>query len=430
MTRVRLLYLYIIVGIIMTISLYLSLQIYPIENTADKVIFIVTVVSIVISFFAFIIAMNTYVSIDSVNRVTQMNGSVLENEDYVTSMIGLLDEYDMADPKEARDAIFDELEKRFTKESKTALEFANNLQYFIDVIVFFPAFFTNEDRDSNVKEMKKLLNTIEKKKQSLMAISSGNLTLIEETVKLIVSVMEYQNLVSAHNYNVESSILKVRGNMLKNSVTQTVYFNYLGLYYNKKAMSLLRKSLKLENEDLLSIKGLILLNQNIDKLMEEDLELLSIYLNESKKHFQIALEKSNQDVMWEGFIRYNEARTTFYLETIFPTNEEIQWKKMMDKAIVARKKMNLIIKDTIKNNNVSFLQEHFLYQEYIARLVKFNLLLAMQEDITDTRGNVKYPVSEYKKLLEEEFIKEPYDGPFGKVRDYKVEAREYLVDWE
>lgn len=78
----------------MILTFYFSLQIYPIESTADKVIFTVTVVSIVISFFAFIIAMNTYVSIDSVNRVTQMNGTVLENEDYVTSMTGLLTEFE------------------------------------------------------------------------------------------------------------------------------------------------------------------------------------------------------------------------------------------------------------------------------------------------------------------------------------------------
>ncbi|GGA65337.1 hypothetical protein [Ornithinibacillus halotolerans] len=51
-------------------------------------------------------------------------------------------------------------------------------------------------------------------------------------------------------------------------------------------------------------------------------------------------------------------------------------------------------------------------------------------DITDTRDNIKYPVADYKNLLEEDFIKEPYDGPFRKVRDYKVEIREYLVGEE
>lgn len=98
--------IYYIIFTILTASIIVSYEVYPLKSTADKVTFMVTVLSLVVSAIAFYIAMKTYISIDSVNVITQMDGNVLENEHYVTSFASLLKEYDMADPQEVEEAIF------------------------------------------------------------------------------------------------------------------------------------------------------------------------------------------------------------------------------------------------------------------------------------------------------------------------------------
>lgn len=202
--------------------------------------------------------MKTYLSIDSVNVITKMEGNVLENENYVTSFTSLLKQYDMEDPDQVGEEIFKNLEKKFTKQSKTAIEFASSLQYFIDIIVFFPYLFNSKDdtyRSKNIIRMGKLLKLIEKRKNTLVSISTGNLILIEETVKLIRAIINYQKLVDERDM-VDSTLLEVKGTMLKNSVTQTVYYNYLGLYYYRKANHVLRRTISLDSMDVFSIEGL------------------------------------------------------------------------------------------------------------------------------------------------------------------------------
>lgn len=130
------------------------------------------------------------------------------------------------------------MEDNFKNNSKTAKDFANSLQHFIDVIIFFPYLFTASEE--NKEKMDKLFKLIKKKKRQLLSVSSGNLILIDETEKLIESIINYQ-IFKNENSNLESTILEVRGSMLKNSVTQTVYYNYLGLYYNAKANSIIRE---------------------------------------------------------------------------------------------------------------------------------------------------------------------------------------------
>ncbi|WP_156854361.1 hypothetical protein [Oceanobacillus sp. AG] len=46
--------------------------------------------------------------------------------------------------------------------------------------------------------------------------------------------MKYQQLIAIEKTDNTIPLLSVRGSMLKNAVTKTVYYNYLGLFYNKK----------------------------------------------------------------------------------------------------------------------------------------------------------------------------------------------------
>ncbi|WP_409252116.1 hypothetical protein V1502_18785 [Bacillus sp. SCS-153A] len=405
---------------------FMGYKISQIETIKDIADLTTAVLGLVVALWAFVISMMTYSSIDSVNVITKMEGNVLENENYVTSFTSLLREYNKKNSIEASAAIFNNLEKTFTKESKTAVEFANNLQYFIDVIVFFPYLF-HSDKDSNIEKMNKLMNIIEKKKEGFLSISGGNLTLIDETVKLIKSIINYQKLTHTPEKLVTSTLLDVRGTMLKNSVTQTVYYNYLGLFYNKKANLILRKKYGLMDVDFFSLTGLLEVKEKIKLLTDEERELFTLYLQEAKKSFKKAADNGNKDVMWEGFIKFNDARSTYFLQQVLKNYEGPDWKVIMDEALIARNRLNILIKDILENQEDGYLQEKFNFEYYLASLVKLNILIAEKQDITDSFNRPKYYANNnYAGIKEDLLIKEVYNGDDPKVKDYQVAIVQYV----
>ncbi|AYA78070.1 hypothetical protein DOE78_23185 [Bacillus sp. Y1] len=130
--------------------------------------------------------------------------------------------------------------------------------------------------------------------------------------------------------------------------------------------------------------------------------------------------------MWEGFIKYNDARSTFFLQLIQKDYKGTDWLQMMNEAIIARSRLNILIGDILDQDRKSHLQESFIYQEYLARLVKINLQLAQGEVITDTTQRVKYEAPLYKRLENERHIKTIYTKNFDKIRNYQVQIEDYL----
>jgi len=100
LTKNKMRILNILMAMIVFITIIIAYQIAPITTVAESVNFIVTVLSLIIALFAFIVAMMTYTSIDSVNNVTRMDGNVLENEDYTTSFNATLYTYEEDNPIE------------------------------------------------------------------------------------------------------------------------------------------------------------------------------------------------------------------------------------------------------------------------------------------------------------------------------------------
>ena len=53
--------------------------------------------------------------------------------------------------------------------------------------------------------------------------------------------------------------------------------------------------------------------ESMKELSFEEKELLTLYLNEARATFKKALQNGSYDVMWEGFIKYNDARAAYLL---------------------------------------------------------------------------------------------------------------------
>lgn len=416
---------YIIIAVFMAGACLLAIQIFPFQSIANMTIFIVTVTSFVISMAAFIISLRTYFSIDSVNVITRMEGNVLEHSNYVTSFPQLISEYGQDCSEGISKVLFKTLEKRLSSRLSTATEFASNLQYFIDMVVVFPFLFNqaDENQDEHLEKMNQVINLIGSRAQSLLAVSSGNMILIEETVKLIRGVVDYLMKTNKNSYKMSTTLLEVRGTLLKNAITQTVYYDYLGLFYNKKAMYIILERMGLSANELFEIRTLKMILNDRSKLTDEDIELVGIYLNESLKAYKRALEICGEDLMWQSFMHANYARSLFFLEIFMGTEES--WIDSMNRAILCRRKTNMLVKDLLNPQEPEpHLQKAFVYQEYLSRLMKMNMLIAQGLDITDTRNISIYRAPDYKGIEKDKYIKEDYCGPFARIAGYQKAIRE------
>ncbi|NMF46747.1 hypothetical protein HHL01_00915 [Pseudoalteromonas arctica] len=375
--------LYFTILLLVLLSAFLAVWVYDLKEGKDLLSFTISTVSFCIAVLALFITVRTYTSIDSVNNISKMEGNILDNENYVTSLPELINQFKSQDENTLEKEIFDSIEHKLKKESETAVLFADTLQYIIDLIVLFPAVFNASETNKVLykKRMDTILSEVDRRCEILHSVSKGNSIQITETIKLFKAVVSYQSFVADDNFNIHADLLHVRGPILRNPVTKTIYHNYLGLYYNKKGMHLLRESLNMTSVDILSIDGLELAQKNINTIEPSILEEVSMYLKSAAEQFDKALKVSSEDVMWPGFINYNKARTVYFLALL--SNSELNWLDILDEAIESRSRLNRLIDEILmidrsKPANIvsTHLREFFLYQEELARTVKLNILLS------------------------------------------------------
>ncbi|MBB1403277.1 hypothetical protein [Pseudoalteromonas sp. SG45-1] len=375
--------LYFTILLLVLLSAFLAVWVYDLKEGKDLLSFTISTVSFCIAVLALFITVRTYTSIDSVNNISKMEGNILDNENYVTSLPELINQFKSQDENTLEKEIFDSIEHKLKKESETAVLFADTLQYIIDLIVLFPAVFNASETNKVLykKRMDTILSEVDRRCEILHSVSKGNSIQITETIKLFKAVVSYQSFVADDNFNIHADLLHVRGPILRNPVTKTIYHNYLGLYYNKKGMHLLRESLNMNSVDILSIDGLELAQKNINTIEPSILEEVSMYLKSAAEQFDKALKVSSEDVMWPGFINYNKARTVYFLALL--SNSELNWLDILDEAIESRSRLNRLIDEILmidrsKPANIvsTHLREFFLYQEELARTVKLNILLS------------------------------------------------------
>ncbi|WP_024593778.1 MULTISPECIES: hypothetical protein [unclassified Pseudoalteromonas] len=375
--------LYFTILLLVLLSAFLAVWVYDLKEGKDLLSFTISTVSFCIAVLALFITVRTYTSIDSVNNISKMEGNILDNENYVTSLPELINQFKSQDENTLEKEIFDSIEHKLKKESETAVLFADTLQYIIDLIVLFPAVFNASETNKVLykKRMDTILSEVDRRCEILHSVSKGNSIQITETIKLFKAVVSYQSFVADDNFNIHADLLHVRGPILRNPVTKTIYHNYLGLYYNKKGMHLLRESLNMNSVDILTIDGLELAQKNINTIEPSILEEVSMYLKSAAEQFDKALRVSSEDVMWPGFINYNKARTVYFLALL--SNSELNWLDILDEAIESRSRLNRLIDEILmidrsKPANIvsTHLREFFLYQEELARTVKLNILLS------------------------------------------------------
>jgi hypothetical protein len=385
--------------------------VYYLKEGKDLLNFTISIVGFCIALLALFIAVRTYTSIDSVNNISKMDGNILDNERYVTSLPELISQYKSKNEKDLDEELFKSIERKLKRDSNTAVLFADTLQYLVDLIVLFPAVFNAAETDKKryKNRMDRILKNIDRQRDILQSISKGNSIQITETIKLFKAVVSYQSFVANGNFNIHADLLHVRGPILRNPVTKTIYHNYLGLYYNKKGMHLLKESLSMGSRDILSIDGLDFVRSNIDSCSPSVIEEVIMYLRFACEQFDRALEISSEDVMWPGFINYNKARTLYFINLLSESKES--WISVMDDAVKSRSRLNRLIDEVLTVNQAgkacvtnTHLRQFFLYQEELARVMKLNLMLYDGGNKSKT-SPIVYRGSNIENVKKEELMK-------------------------
>jgi len=213
------------------VALYFDTGYFDTVNTVLG--FGIGLVSLLISVVALIFSVITYVSIDAVNALSSMEGNVLCSESYNAEYMLLVDQYDdCLTQLDLQKRLFCDLDDYLKKHSKTCMAFTDFLQYFLDRLLWFAYLDTKrEDYQASVME---IIEKIEKKYNEFNAISNGNQYVLREHIKLIKNVLNYQSVShEGQELDANGKMLNIRGRMLVNGVSKTVYYDYLGLEYQR-----------------------------------------------------------------------------------------------------------------------------------------------------------------------------------------------------
>ena len=316
----------------MAYSLYNDTLYFDDVNTV--VTFAIGLVSFLLSVVALIFSVVTYVSIDAVNALSSMEGNVLCNENYNAEYVMLVNHYDDCKTQiSLQEKLFSDVEAHFKSHNKTCMSFTDFLQFLLDRLLWF-AYVDTKRADYNYA-VNDLIYKIEKKYNEFNAISNGNQYVLREHIKLIKNILNYQSV--AHEgleLDACGEMLNIRGRMLVNGVSKTVYYDYLGLEYHKKALKKLRAITGFEGEEFVSA--------NMDIISgfaysDEDKKEINMFLNQAKIAFDNAILSSENDILWKGYISFNKARidvVACLINNDFP--DDNSWQNSLIESIEAR----------------------------------------------------------------------------------------------
>lgn len=263
----------------------------------------INVTSFIISIIALIIALITYFSIDSVNSITTMEGNVLENENYTVAYTEMLRKFSDCNSKEQfQKKLFTEVCEGIQQKGDTCIQFADSIQNVVDHIIWF-AYLDFSDEDCR-KNYTKMMRCAEKRLRHYSKLSNGIQYTLHENVKLIKYVFDYQmnrNLSCGYITSLED----VRGGMIRNPMSQIVYYDYLGLHYRRKAAELLKtcgcKAPEFSREYMQAVRCF--------EYSADIKHKIQILLNRAETAFSKAYGIANDDILWNGYLSFNVVRT-------------------------------------------------------------------------------------------------------------------------
>lgn len=348
------------------------------DSVNTVVTFAIGLVSFLLSIVALIFSVVTYVSIDSVNVLSSMEGNVLCNENYNAEYVALVDQYNDCDTQlSLQKKLFADIEKELKLHSKTCMAFTDTLQNIIDRLLWFA--YVDTKRGDYQKSVADLIEKIEKKYREFNAISNGNQYVLREHIKLIKNVLNYQSVQhEGRELDAAGEMLNIRGRMLMNSVSKTIYHDYLGLEFHKKALEIIRRLTGYEGEEYLS-RGIESISQYKYSPFHKD--EINMYLSEAQSCFDKAMATSTDDILWRGYISFNKARVEILSSIVNNSilEDAPSWIKTMQDSIGARFTVRKIFGNE-DDRKLSFLELEFAKEHFYAEAVYLSVAVYRDRD--------------------------------------------------
>ena len=209
--------------------------------------------SVIISIFAIILTYIIYDSVDAVKSITNMDGNVLDKENYSNVYSVMLKRFNS---KKDKQEFIDYLSGIIGSKSKCSncIEFSIHIQRFIDNLIWLN--FCDELSGNFILQSicKKKIIKLVKKAKKFTKKNAGLETVFDENIKLIVAVLRmhfgenflskgqkkskrlsdiynkylYDNYLTPKNKSYVSSVYDVCGQMFLNPISKITYYNYLG----------------------------------------------------------------------------------------------------------------------------------------------------------------------------------------------------------
>ena len=296
---------------------------------------LLSIMSMVVSVVALLVALITYIAIDSVNEITAMEGNVLENPNYSACSVGLIRDYCEFNERDFTIHLINDLD-HFTKtHCRTCMELADSIQYVIDRLIWV-AYAKNDDK--GIEQRKAIIHRLKRKQRKYSKISNGLQYSLNENIKLIEYVLHYQD--KSQLKDKSFLIADIREGMIRNPVGKIVYYDYLGLTFRQRAAKLIGKND--ENISEFSIEYMTKIQSC--KFDEQKVEEIECLLCSAEKAFEQALRYTNGDVLWESYITYNLARVyvMLYLISRKDNNKKKKLLNALSQAVDSRKRIAYI----------------------------------------------------------------------------------------
>ena len=413
--------------IAVSIVLICSAVIGTMMNADSSNELMVAVVSLGVALLALYISLKTFYSIDEVNAISRMDGNVMENPRYHPNLLRAVFRFPQVSFSETSKALMDYMEDLFSnKRKQSGAHLADNVQEVSDLLVLVPYFIkTNNQEESSIqlKRISTLLNNIKNKVDNFKEISDGSCKLLEETYNLIDSVFSYQRM-TATGESDPTKLLEIRGSIFINPVACTLYYDYLGLYFLKRAKLILNKY-----KTGLTLKELI---ECVKYCSSDDKAMVHVYCDKAIDAFKHAKENIGNDMIWTGFICFNIARAIYLRQLISNSFEnkssqisddtKYDWETYINESISSWITANKIIAEhftqKLSNRQVSWLQQAFISEEKSVRLSKIVMQIMSHHPLTDYNKNPW--VKKYGDITETPFFKSIPDEDPQKLTDSLV----------
>ena len=292
----------IIVMIIIVCSIGVGIVLKP-DDTNQLV---VAVVSLAVALLALYISLRTFYSIDEVNAISRMDGNVMENPRYRPNILRAVFRFPKSDFEETSRDLMDYMKGLFDDSKQSGAHLADKVLEVADLLVLIP-YFIKTNSAVQLKQVTELLNTIKSNVANFKEISDGSCKLLEETVNLIDSVFAYQKMTTKGESD-PSKLLEIRGSIFINPVTCILYDDYLGLYFLRRATTILTR-----HQISLSLKNMI---ESAKNCPVDDKSMALVYCQKAIDSFKRAKENIGEDTIWTGYVCFNMARAE-YLKQLF-----------------------------------------------------------------------------------------------------------------